>query len=122
MRDGTPIIIGRNTLSSCPCCSWPYPSREKWGKSPTTVSTHTGRWYPPSNRNVGPLVDWCPTSTGAVHKSVTCSCVSMLVQLNKCVLLCVVLICKEGISGDGCLTSSILFKYERSRGHLFVQN
>ena len=22
-------------------------------------------------------------------------------------------------SGDGCLTSSILFKYERSRGHLF---
>ena len=23
-------------------------------------------------------------------------------------------------SGDGCLTSSILFKYERSKGHLFV--
>ena len=37
-------------------------------------------------------------------------------------LLCVVLICKEGNSGDhdGCLTPSILFKYERSRGHLFV--
>ena len=25
-----------------------------------------------------------------------------------------------GHSGDGCLTSSILFQYERSRGHLFV--
>ena len=36
------------------------------------------------------------------------------------VFLCVLLICKEGIIGDGCLTSSILFKYERSRGHLFV--
>ena len=22
--------------------------------------------------------------------------------------------------GDGCMSSSILFKYERSRGHLFV--
>ena len=30
-----------------------------------------------------------------------------------------VLICR-GHSGDGCLTSLILFKYERSRGHLFV--
>ena len=27
-----------------------------------------------------------PTSTGAVHKSVTFSCVFMLVQLNKCVV------------------------------------
>ena len=34
-------------------------------------------------------------------------------------LLCVVLICR-GYSGDGCLTSSILFKYERSKGHLFA--
>ena len=29
-------------------------------------------------------------------------------------------ICKGGISGDGCLSSSTLFKYERTRGHLFV--
>ena len=35
-------------------------------------------------------------------------------------LLYVVLFYKGGTSGDGCLTSSILFKYERSRGHLFV--
>ena len=42
----------------------------------------------------------------------------MLVQLNKWVV-CVVLICR-GHSGDGCLTLSILFKYNRSRGHLFV--
>ena len=27
---------------------------------------------------------------------------------------------QRGHSGDGCLSSSILFKYERSRGHLFV--
>ena len=31
-----------------------------------------------------------------------------------------VLIYKRGHSGDGCLSSSILFKYERSVGHLFV--
>ena len=32
--------------------------------------------------------------------------------------MCCVL--QRGHNGDGCLTSSILFKYERSRGHLFV--
>ena len=26
------------------------------------LSTHTGRWYPPSNWNLGPLVDWCSPS------------------------------------------------------------
>ena len=36
-------------------------------------------------------------------------------------LLCVVPICKQrGHSGDGCLSSSILFKYECSMGYLFV--
>ena len=43
----------------------------------------------------------------------------MFVQLNKCVVVCGSVL-KRGHSGDGCLTSSILFKYERSRGHLFV--
>ena len=42
----------------------------------------------------------------------------MLVKLNKCI------VCgsdwQRGHSGGGCLTSSILFKYERSSGHLFV--
>ena len=42
----------------------------------------------------------------------------MLVPLNKCVVCGSDL--QRGNSGDGCLTSSILFKYERSRGHLFV--
>ena len=42
----------------------------------------------------------------------------MLVQLNKCVVCASDL--QRGHSGDGCLSSSILFKYERSRGHLFV--
>ena len=49
--------------------------------------------------------------------AVTCS-VFMLVQLNKCVVCGSDL--KRGHSGDGCLTSPILFKYERSRGRLFV--
>ena len=43
----------------------------------------------------------------------------MLVQLNKCVVVCGSDL-QRGDSGDGCLSSSILFKYERSRGHLFV--
>ena len=42
----------------------------------------------------------------------------MFVQLNKCVVCDSDL--QRGHSGDGCLTSSILFKYERSREHLFV--
>ena len=43
----------------------------------------------------------------------------MLVQLNKCVLVCGSDL-QIRHSDDGCLSSSILFKYERSRGHLFV--
>ena len=43
----------------------------------------------------------------------------MLVQLNKCVVVCGSDL-QRGHSGDGSLTSSILFKYERSRGHLFA--
>ena len=43
----------------------------------------------------------------------------MVVQLNKCVVLCGSVL-QRGHSGDGCLTSSILFKYERNRGNLFV--
>ena len=75
------------------------------------------------------LVDWCPlhstrsflTSTGAIHKSVTVSCVFMLVLLNKC--KCIV-VCGSDLqrrhSGDGCLFLSILFKYESSRGHFSI--
>ena len=43
----------------------------------------------------------------------------MLMQLNKCVVVWGS-DCQREYSGEGCLTSSILFKYERSRGHLFV--
>ena len=42
----------------------------------------------------------------------------MLIQLNKCVVCGSDL--QRGHSGDGRLSSSILFKYESSRGHLFV--
>ena len=48
------------------------------------------------------------TSTAAVHKYVTCSCVFMLVQLNKCVVVRGSDL-QSGHSGDGCLTLSILF-------------
>ena len=36
-----------------------------------------------------------PTSTGAVNKSVTLSCVFILVQLNKCVVVCVYVFAKR---------------------------
>ena len=45
-------------------------------------------------------------------------CVFMLVQLNKCVIVCGSDL-QRGHSGDGCLSSSILFKYENSRGHFW---
>ena len=50
---------------------------------------------------------------GAVHKSMTCSWLFMFVQLNKRVVVCGSVL-QRGHSGDGCLTLSILFKYERS--------
>ena len=43
----------------------------------------------------------------------------MCAQLNKCVVVCGSVLQKEH-SGDGSLTSSMLFKYERSKEHLFV--
>ena len=56
-----------------------------------------------------------PTSTGANHNSY----VFMLAQLNKCVAVCGSDL-QRGHTGGGCLSSSILFKYESSREHLFV--
>ena len=41
-----------------------------------------------------------PTSTGTVHKSVTFSCGFMLVQLNKCVVICTSDL-QMGHNGDG---------------------
>ena len=43
----------------------------------------------------------------------------MLVQLNTCVVVCGSDL-QRGHSGDGCLSSAILFKYECSMGHLYV--
>ena len=40
-------------------------------------------------------------------------------QLNKCVVMCDFVL-QRGHSGDIYLSSSILFKYEGSVGHLFV--
>ena len=47
------------------------------------------------------------------------SCVFILVQLNKCVVVCSSIL-QMVHSGDVCLPSSILFKYESRVGHLFV--
>ena len=77
-------------------------STEKWWRvQQPFLRTPADGIPPPSNRYSDPLVDCgllhstsrCPTSTGFVHKSVSCSCVFMFVQLNKCV----VLFYKEGI-------------------------
>ena len=61
----------------------------------------------------------CPTSKEAVHKSVTFRCVFMLVQLNKCAIVCGSDL-QRGHSGDGRLSPPTMIKYERSSGHLFV--
>ena len=68
----------------------------------------------------GPLqtTSRCPTSTGAVHNVVTFT-VFMLVQLKKCVVVCGSDL-QRGNSSDGCLSLSILFKYEGTRGRVFV--
>ena len=59
-----------------------------------------------------------PTYTGSVHKSVTLRCMLILVPLNKCVVCGFVF--QRGHGSDGCLSSSILFKYDSRVGHLFV--
>ena len=87
-------------------CCWPHPSTEKWWRGPTTVSTHTGRWYPPASGSTGG-----PTSTGAIHKSVTFRCVFMLVQLNKCVVVSGTDL-QRGHSGDRLLLYA-LFNHPR---------
>ena len=43
----------------------------------------------------------------------------MFVQLNKFVVVCGSVL-QRGHGGDGCLSSSVLLKYERSMEHLFV--
>ena len=45
----------------------------------------------------------------------------MLVQLTKCVVVCSSVL-QRGHSDDGPLSSSIMFKYESSSGHLFVRS
>ena len=90
---------------------------------------HRSMLFPPSSRHPGQLVDWwtppfnqqVPSSTGAVHKSVTFRCVFMLVKFNKCVVACGSDL-QRGHSSDGCLSSSILLKYECSIGHMFVMS
>ena len=51
------------------------------------------------------------TTDSHLHKSMTLSCLFILEKLNKCVVVCDSVF-QKGHRGDGCLSSSILFKYE----------
>ena len=67
-----------------------------------------------SSNSVGiraPLTEWRPPCTS--------TCTFILVQTNKYVIVCASVL-RRGYSGDGCLSSSILFKYECMVGNLFV--
>ena len=70
------------------------------GGVPTSVSTHTGRWYPPSSRHPDPLADWWPLHSTSRFPTST-NPWSLVVCLCWCswtsVLLCVVLIFNGGI-------------------------
>ena len=74
------------------------------------VTPHPFSQHPDPLAEGSPLhpVSLLPISTGAVHESVIVGCV--LVPLNQCVVCGSVLHRRH--SGDGCLSSSILFKYE----------
>ena len=69
---------------------------------------------PPFNQQI-------PTCTGAVHKSVTLSCGFMLVELNKCVVVCDSDF-QGGIVVMGVCLRRFCIKNESSMGHLFVQS
>ena len=93
------------------CCCWPPPKNGVGVQQPFLRTLADGIPHLAGSR-----ARWCPllhstsrwpTSTSAVNKSVTFMCVFMLVQLNKCVVVC------------GSDLQS-LFKYECSMGHLFV--
>ena len=101
------------------CCCRPHPP-------PKMVEGSNNSFYAPrpmvSNHLTGMQSRWStggplhsttrrPTTTGAVHKSLTFRCVFMLVQLNKCV----VTLCKEGIVVMGvclsCVSVTINYKF-----------
>ena len=74
------------------------------------------RWKMVSPQSANIKVHWLPNSMETIHKFVTLRCVFILVQLNKCVVCGCVF--QTGHSGDGGLSTSILFK-ECRVGHLF---
>ena len=101
-RSGTTIILGC-FLTVC-CCCRPHPSTEKMVKgSNKCLYAHPHLTEIRACLLTGVLLHstrmW-PTSTGAVHNSVTFSCGFMLVQLNKCVVVCGSDL-QRGHSGDG---------------------
>ena len=88
-------IFGWHVLLHC-CCCRPHPSTENGEVvQQPFLRTHAdgiphlagirARWLSGGHLH---LTSRCPTSTGAIHTSVTFSCVFMLVQLNKCGVVC----------------------------------
>ena len=59
------------------------------------------------------------TPAGSLHKSRGDSVVGMCVQLKRCDVVCSCVL-QRGHSGVLCVVASILCKYERRKGDLFV--
>ena len=66
-----------------------------------------------------PFSPQTPHLHGTVNKSRTLRWVLILVQLNKCVVVCGSVL-PRGNSSHGFWSSLILFKYDSNVGHLFV--
>ena len=105
------------------CCCRHHPSTDNSGGVQLPSLRILADDIPPSSRHPDPLVDWWSLHlTRRFHGNRTqirdLWCVFMLVQLNNCVVVCDSDL-QRGYSGDGCLSSSILFKYESSMGHFW---
>ena len=99
-----PLLFTASVSSAELCCCRPHPSTEEWWRGPTTVSTHTGRWYPPNQTGIrGRYLTGGPPPFNQQVPHLLCSCVFMFVQLNKCVVVCGSVL-QRGHSDDGCLT------------------
>ena len=86
----TPLTSASGGEVQC-CCCWAHPSADNGGGVQHPFLRTPADGIPPSSRH-----------PGAVHKYVTFSCVFMLVQLDKCVVVCGSDL-QRGHSGDGCL-------------------
>ena len=80
----------------------------------TMLSVFSQRLHPQDNQQ--PSANNLPTSMGFVYRSRTVRFVLNLVQLYICGVVCVSVL----QSGNRCLSTAILFRYECRMGVLFV--